>query len=264
MEKLYTKTEKDMTTFKKEKLTVKVFPTREAMGTEAAKNTADAINELLQKKDEINMIFAAAPSQQDFMQHLISDKSIDWSRINAFHMDEYIGLEKEAPQAFGNFLEDRLFSKAPFKSIHYINGQENPEKECERYAQLLEKYPVDIVCLGIGENGHIAFNDPHVADFNDPKMVKVVDLDQACRTQQVNEGCFIKLNLVPSQAITITIPALLKADSMFCMVPAENKAKAVYRTLNGEIDEECPATILRTKEKAVLYLDKASASLIEI
>ena len=262
MEKLYTETEKGMTTFKKEKLTVKIFPTREDMGIDAANDVATAINEMLQKKDEINMIFAAAPSQQEFMQHLIADKSIDWTCINAFHMDEYIGLKKDASQAFGNFLKERLFSKAPFKSIHYIDGQEDPEKECERYAQLLDKYPVDIVCLGIGENGHIAFNDPHVADFNDPKMVKVVDLDLACRTQQVNEGCFIKLNLVPSQAITVTIPALLKADSMFCMVPAENKAKAVKRTLDGEIDEECPATILRTKEKAILYLDKASASLI--
>ena len=251
-----------MKTFKKENLTVKIFPNRDEMGTDAAKDVSSKINELLGKKDELNMIFAAAPSQKDFMEHLIADESIDWTRINAFHMDEYIGLEKEAPQAFGNFLEDRLFSKAPFKSIHYINGQENPEKECERYAQLLEKYPVDIVCLGIGENGHIAFNDPHVADFNDPKMVKIVDLDQACRTQQVNEGEFTQLNLVPTQAITITIPGLLKADSMFCMVPAENKAKAVQRTLNGKIDEECPATILRTKENAVLYLDEASASLL--
>lgn len=250
-----------MKVFKKEELTVKISPTREEMGNEAAKNVIDTIKELQQNKDEINMIFAAAPSQQEFMQQLTSDKSIDWTRINAFHMDEYIGLEKDASQAFGNFLKDRLFSKAPFKSVHYIDKQaEDPQKECDRYTDLLEKYPVDIVCLGIGENGHIAFNDPHVADFNDPKMVKVVDLDMACRTQQVNEGCFSELKLVPTQAITITIPALLKAEYMFCMVPAENKAQAVYRTLNGDIDEECPATILRTKEKAVLYLDKESAS----
>ena len=261
MEKLYTGNEENVKTFMKEKLTVKIFPTRDEMGTEAALNVASKINELLQSKDEINMIFAAAPSQQDFMQQLTTDESIDWSRINAFHMDEYIGLEEDASQAFGNFLKERLFSKAPFKSIHYINKQAaDPQKECERYAELLEKYPVDIVCLGIGENGHIAFNDPHVADFNDPEMVKVVDLDMACRTQQVNEGCFLQLNLVPTQAITVTIPALLKAEYMFCMVPAENKAEAVYRTLNGEIDEECPATILRTKDKAILYLDKASAS----
>jgi len=265
MEKLYTKTEKGLTIFKKEKLTVKVFPTREAMGTDAANDTANAINELLQRKDEINMIFAAAPSQQEFMQQLISDKSIDWSRINAFHMDEYLGLKEDAPQGFGNFLKERLFSKVPFKSIYYINGQaQDPQNECERYAELLTKYPVDIVCLGIGENGHIAFNDPHVADFNDPEMVKIVDLDIACRTQQVNEGQFSQLNLVPTQAITITIPGLLKGDYMYCMVPAKNKAEAVYRTLNGEIDEECPATILRTKENAMLYLDEASASKLKL
>ena len=260
MEKLYIRN-KDMKTFKKEELTVKIFPTRIEMGTDAAKDVASKINELLQNKDELNMIFAAAPSQQEFMEHLISNKSIDWSRINAFHMDEYIGLEENASQAFGNFLKDRLFSKVPFKSLNYINSQaKDSQKECERYAQLLEKNPVDIVCLGIGENGHIAFNDPHVADFNDPEMVKVVDLDLACRTQQVNEGCFIKINLVPTQAITVTIPALLKAEYKYCMVPAANKAQAVFRTLNGKIDEECPATILRTKEKAVLYLDEASAS----
>ncbi len=265
MEKLYTGTEANVNTFMNEKLTVKIFPTREAMGTDAAKDVATTINELLQNRDEINMIFAAAPSQQEFMHQLTSDESIDWGRINAFHMDEYIGLGKDASQAFGNFLKERLFSKAPFKSVHYINGQaEDAQKECERYAELLTKYPVDIVCLGIGENGHIAFNDPHVADFNDPEIVKVVDLDVACRTQQVNEGCFLKLNLVPTQAITVTIPALLKAEYMYCMVPAENKAQAVYRTLNGKIDEECPATILRTKEKAVLYLDSASASLLKL
>ncbi|MDD2475093.1 MAG: glucosamine-6-phosphate deaminase [Dysgonamonadaceae bacterium] len=252
-----------MKTFKKENLTVKIFPNRDEMGLDAAKDVSKKINELLANKDELNMIFAAAPSQQDFMAHLTSDKSIDWTRINAFHMDEYIGLDKSAPQAFGNFLKERLFSKAPFKSIHYIDVEAvDPEKEAVRYAKLLEKYPVDIVCLGIGENGHIAFNDPHVADFNDPKRVKVVELDTACRTQQVNEGQFTQLNLVPTQAITITIPGLLKADSMFCMVPAENKAVAVERTLNGEINEECPASILRTKENAVLYLDKASASLL--
>ena len=254
-----------MKTFKKENLTVKIFPNRDEMGLDAAKDVSKKINELLAKKDELNMIFAAAPSQQDFMAHLTSDKSIDWTRINAFHMDEYIGLDKSAPQAFGNFLKESLFSKAPFKSIHYIDVEAvDPEKEAVRYTQLLEKYPVDIVCLGIGENGHIAFNDPHVADFNDPKLVKVVELDTACRTQQVNEGQFEQLNLVPTQAITITIPGLLKGDYMYCMVPAENKAKAVFRTLNGDIDEECPATILRTKENAVLYLDEASASLLQL
>lgn len=254
-----------MKTFKKEKLIIKIYPTRKEMGKNAARDTSESIVELLKEKEEINLIFAAAPSQSEFMEHLIADKTIDWRRINAFHMDEYIGLKSDAPQTFGNFLKNRLFDKVPFKNIYLINGEENDaEKECRRYSQLLEENPVDIVCLGIGENGHIAFNDPHVADFNDSEMVKVVDLDLTCRTQQVNEGCFESLNLVPTQAITLTIPALMRAKHMFCIVPASNKAKAVERTINGNINEECPATILRTKEDAKLYLDKDSATLLKI
>jgi glucosamine-6-phosphate deaminase len=244
-------------------LEVKIFHTRKEMGKEAAANVSDTIRKLLNEKEEINMIFAAAPSQSDFMKELVANKQIRWEKINAFHMDEYIGLEKNAPQGFGNFLRERLFDKASFKSVHYINGQaENPSAECERYAGLLRQYPVDIVCLGIGENGHIAFNDPPVADFNDPRRVKVVELDMACRQQQVNEKLFSSIEMVPTHAVTVTIPALLKAKYMFCMVPAGNKAEAVYHTLNDGISEKCPASILRTKEDAILYLDKESASLL--
>lgn len=260
----YTENRTNVTEFTKDKLAVKIFPDREEMGKNAAQLVSKTIQELLEQKDELNIIFAAAPSQSDFMKALIADRSIQWHRINAFHMDEYIGLEKDAPQGFGNFLKERLFGKVPFKNVHYINGQlADPESECTRYSALLEKFPVDIVCLGIGENGHIAFNDPPVADFNDPKSVKVVELDLACRQQQVNEKLFESLHLVPTHAITLTVPALLKADYMFCMVPAINKAKAVYDTLNGEINEKCPATVLRTKENAVLYLDRESASLLQ-
>lgn len=260
----YMRTSTNVITFKVGMLEVRIFPGRDEMGKEAAENVSQTIQAFLKEKDEINMIFAAAPSQSDFMKALIEDKNIQWKKINAFHMDEYIGLEKDAPQGFGNFLRDRLFDKVPFKSVNYINGlAEDQEKESERYTELLKNHPVDIVCLGIGENGHIAFNDPPVADFSDPKLVKVVELDIACKQQQVNEKLFAELSLVPTHAITITIPALLTAKQMFCMVPAKNKANAVYRTLNGEISEECPATILREKEGAVLYLDKDSASLLD-
>jgi len=260
----YTETNAHVITFRNGMLEVRIFPDREDMGKEAARNVSDTIQKLLEKRDEINMIFAAAPSQSNFLKELINDKRIQWEKINAFHMDEYIGLEKEAPQGFGNFLRERLFSRVPFKSVHYINGRaEDPLAECERYARLLTRYPVDIVCLGIGENGHIAFNDPPVADFTDPKLVKVVELDTACRQQQVNENLFDEIDLVPTHAITVTIPALLKAKYLFCMVPAENKAEAVYHTLNDEISEACPATILRTKEGTILYLDKESASLLD-
>ena len=259
----YTETNAQVVAFKKGMLEVRIFSDREDMGKEAAMNVSNTIQKLLENRTEINMIFAAAPSQSDFMKELINDKLIQWERINAFHMDEYIGLEQAAPQGFGNFLRDRIFGKVPFKSVHYINGRaEDPSAECERYAALLTQYPVDIVCLGIGENGHIAFNDPPVADFKDPKQVKVVELDMACKQQQVNENLFAGIDLVPTHAITVTIPALLKARYMFCMVPAENKAEAVYHTLNNNISEECPATILRTKEGAILYLDHDSASLL--
>lgn len=245
-------------------LEVRIYPDREEMGKDAAKDVSAAIRKLVEKKDEINMIFAAAPSQRDFMKELIANKAIPWEKINAFHMDEYIGLEKDASQGFGNFLKKHLFDYVPLKSVHLINGQaKDSEEECKRYSDLLDQHPVDIVCLGIGENGHIAFNDPPVADFNDPKQVKVVELDMPCRQQQVNENLFTGIDLVPTHAITITIPGLLRAMKMFCMVPAKNKADAVYATLNEEIKEKCPASILREKKGAILYLDIESASLLE-
>lgn len=209
------------------------------------------------------MIFAAAPSQNDFTRELIADTSIDWSRINAFHMDEYIGLDEDAPQAFGNFLKERIFNKVPLKSVHLINGNaKDSEAECRRYADLLTKFPADIVCCGIGENGHIAFNDPPVADFNDPALVKVVELEQSCRQQQVNDNCFLRIEDVPTRAYTLTIPALMRSGHVFCIVPTELKAQAVYDTINGEVDESCPASVLREKEGAVLYIDEPAASLL--
>jgi glucosamine-6-phosphate deaminase len=262
---LYTETKTNVISFHKEMLGVRIYPKREEMGKAAALDVSAKILELLERKEEINMIFAAAPSQNDFMSALVNDVTIPWNRINAFHMDEYIGLDKEAPQGFGNFLKCALFGNVPFRSVYYIDGTAtDTESECHRYSALLKSFPVDIVCLGIGENGHIAFNDPPVADFNDPKMVKVVDLEQTCRQQQVNEKLFTEINLVPTHAITVTIPALLKANYMFCIVPARNKAEAVFHTLNDEISEKCPATILRTKRGAILYVDEESASLLKL
>ena len=251
--------------FQQDLLTVKMFPSIQQMGKCAATEVTNKICELLKEKAEINMIFAAAPSQNEFLSHLIHSKQIDWTRINAFHMDEYIGIHAEAPQSFGNFLRQRIFDKVPFKTVNYLNGQaENLEEECKRYSELLLRHPDDIVCLGIGENGHIAFNDPDVANFNDSQLVKVVELDPICRQQQVNEKCFETFDLVPAKALTLTIPALLKADWMFCIVPFKNKANAVYNTLYGEISEKCPASILRKKENSCLYLDPESAERINL
>jgi len=244
-------------------LDVKIFETRQEMGQDAARDIHDKIVELLSKKDEINMIFAAAPSQNDVLLSLTQCNDIEWNRINAYHMDEYIGLSKDAPQGFGNFLMEHIFSLVPFKSINLIDCEaKNPEEECERYGKLLCDNPTDIVVMGIGENGHIAFNDPPVADFNDTKIAKPVELDEVCRNQQVNDGCFASIDLVPKYAITLTCPTLMKADYAFCIVPAPTKANAVKWTLTEEISEKVPATILRKHKNAVLYLDADSAKLL--
>lgn len=246
-----------------DKLKVKVYSSREEMGKGSAVDVSTKIKELLNEKDEINMLFAAAPSQSDFMASILADEEIDWTRINAFHMDEYIGLSDDAPQRFGNFLKENIFSKIPLKAIYYINGNvEDPEAECERYTALLKENPIDIACMGIGENGHIAFNDPHVAFFDDEKWVKVVDLDMQCRTQQVNDGCFASIDEVPTHALTLTIPALVAAEYAYCIVPAPTKANAVRDTVEGPITEDCPATILRRHDRAILYTDPDSAEYI--
>ena len=252
-----------MKTFKKDLLNVNVYETRTEMGEAAAADIKACILSLLQKKETINMIFAAAPSQNEVLAALATDADIPWNRVNAFHMDEYIGLSADAPQGFGNFLKAHIFGLAPFKSVHYIDiSAVDAEKECARYAALLAQFPTDIVVMGIGENGHIAFNDPPVANFNDPQAVKPVALDEVCRNQQVNDGCFAKLDDVPKTAITLTVPTLFAGEHLFCIVPAKTKANAVRATLCDDVTEHCPATILRRHKNAVLYLDGDSSSLL--
>ena len=252
-----------MKPMKKDLLTVNIYETRDEMGKAAGADIKAKILELLSKKETINMIFAAAPSQNEVLASLAADPEIPWNRVNAFHMDEYIGLPADAPQGFGNFLKNAIFGRAPFKSVNYINiSAPDAEKECERYAALLAANPTDIVVMGIGENGHIAFNDPPVADFVDKKMVKPVQLDEVCRNQQVNDGCFATLNDVPKTAITLTVPTLFAGDHLFCIVPAKTKANAVRATIVGEIGEHCPATILRRHASAILYLDSDSSALL--
>lgn len=252
-----------MKNFKKDNLNVNVYDSRNEMGKAAALDIKNKIVELLSEKNEINMIFAAAPSQNEVLASLVADKDIEWGRINAFHMDEYIGLCANAPQAFGNFLRDHIFGLVPFKSVNYIDiTATDPEKESSRYGKLLEENPTDIVVMGIGENGHIAFNDPPVADFCDKFKVKPVKLDEVCRNQQVNDGCFNSIDEVPTHALTLTVPTLVSAPWLFCIVPAKTKAWAVKETLNGTVDEHCPASVLRTHANATLYLDPDSASML--
>lgn len=245
----------------KEGITVSISDTREAMGNTAAIATAETIRTLLTEQDEVNMVFAAAPSQNGFLAALIH-QDIGWGRINAFHMDEYIGLPKGSTALFAHYLQTHIFDKVVFKTVNYINGSAEPGEECGRYTQLLKQYPIDIVCMGIGENSHIAFNDPPVANFNDKETVKIVKLDEECRQQQVNDGCFPVLNSVPTHALTLTVPALLNCKYIFCMVPGERKARAVYNTFNSAVGEEHPSTALRMHKHVRMFLDKASSSLL--
>ncbi len=243
-----------------DKLRVKIMATRREMGKVAADDISAKIIELQSEQDEINIIFAAAPSQNEVLANLTENGAIDWTKINAFHMDEYIGLSQDAPQRFGNFLKNAVFGKVPFKSANYINGSaEDIDAECKRYAKLLSEHPIDIVCMGVGENGHIAFNDPPVADFNDAEVIKRVELDAICRNQQVNDGCFKTIDEVPTHALTLTCPTLFGGKNLFCVVPAATKADAINAMLKNEISTACPASILRKHDAAVLYCDKDSA-----
>lgn len=237
------------------------FDNRNELGEQAALAVSDRMRDLLNHQESINLIFAAAPSQAEFLAALCAQPDLDWSRVNAFHMDEYVQLPDDAPQRFGNFLIRHLFDRLPFRAVYYLDGNApDLADECARYRLLLTQFPVDIVCMGIGENCHIAFNDPHVADFDDPQLVKVVDLDIACRQQQVNDGCFAHFDAVPTHALTLTVPALMRAPHVFCMVPGMHKAQAVYHTLHSPVGEAYPSTILRWHDDAQLFIDRDSAA----
>jgi glucosamine-6-phosphate deaminase len=248
--------------FKVDKLNVSVGTTRKEMGEAAAAQFYNSVKARLKKQQQLNVVFAAAPSQNEFLESL-KNYDIEWNRINVFHMDEYVGLSIEKQQSFARFIKKMVVDKFPVGSFNAINGANlSAEEECKRYAKLLKENPIDVVCCGIGENGHLAFNDPCNADFFDIESVKTVELDQLCRKQQVNDGCFEKIQDVPTRAITVTMPALLRAKEIICVVPAKSKANAIWSTLKKSIDTSCPASILRIHNNAYLYCDKDSASKI--
>jgi glucosamine-6-phosphate deaminase len=240
-------------------ITVHIAESRIAMGAQAAADIANEIRVRLANHAGVRMIFAAAPSQSKMLAALCQEKDIDWPRVTAFHMDEYIGLPIDAPQRFGLWLRRAIFDRLPFAAVHLLDPGEDPMQTAADYAAKLNAAPIDIVCCGIGSNGHLAFNDPP-ADFNDPLTVKAVELDAQCRRQQVDDACFATLNEVPTRALTITVPALLAAHALFCTVPGAMKKEAVRRTLLGPIDPMCPASALQRHPRCTLYLDPDSAS----
>ncbi|MFD2647352.1 glucosamine-6-phosphate deaminase [Devosia albogilva] len=239
-------------------MNVHVYDTREMMGAAAAQEVAEALRAALKRQASVRMVFAAAPSQAQMLAALCASPDIDWGRVTAFHMDEYIGLAPDAPERFARWLDDNLFGRVPFAQVHRIRPEPDPAGAAARYSELLAEAPIDFVCLGIGVNGHIAFNDPPVADFNDPMDVKIVTLDDECRQQQVDDECFATIDDVPEQAITLTVPRLLRAGRLFCVVPGRLKREAVRATLHDPISTKCPATILREHAACTLYLDAES------
>jgi glucosamine-6-phosphate deaminase len=240
------------------KLRVRVYQDRQALGEAAGLDVGATLMNLLQQQERVRMVFAAAPSQEEFLQALAQVHGIDWSRVTAFQMDEYLGLAPQAPQRFGQFLAQHLFDLVNPGDVHLIDTTNDAAVECARYSALLHAAPIDIVCLGIGENGHLAFNEPSVADFHDPLTVKLVELEPMSRLQQVHDGCFSDLAAVPTQALTLTVPALLSGNAQFCSVPGAAKRAAVAAALSDPISPLHPASILRDHPNCVLYLDHDS------
>ena len=248
--------------FQVDRLTVVVHPSRQALGEAAGQAVADEMRRLLGKQERVSMIFASAPSQEEFLAALAVKAGLDWRRVTAFQMDEYLGLPEDAPQNFGLFLRQRLFARVRPGQVHYMSSTADPAAETLRYGRLVQAAPPDITCAGIGENGHLAFNDPPFADFEDPAALKVVHLAETSRQQQVHDGCFAAIDQVPRSALTLTIPTLLSAPYFSCVVPGESKAEAVRQALLGPVAPACPASILRRHPHAVLHLDPDSAARI--
>jgi glucosamine-6-phosphate deaminase len=242
---------------------VHVAKSRAELGQFAAHEIGGALRKGLCTKTHLRLILAAAPSQSDMLLALRHEPGIEWTRITAFHMDEYIGLPADAPQGFANWLKREFVEHLPFARFEPINPGNNPEAACKRYAALLAEDPVDVVLLGIGTNGHLAFNDPP-ADLDDPLPIKVVRLDTMCREQQVLDGCFPTLDAVPHRAITLTIPTLLAGRELFCCVPGRHKSAAVRAALESPISGDCPATALRTHPRCTLCLDQESSSMCDL
>lgn len=241
-------------------LPVEIYDNRDEMGKAAAADAAAILNKIIAEKGEASAVFAAAPSQNDFLKYLL-EADVDWSKVTAFHMDEYINLSAEHTAGFAGFLRRAIFSKKPFKAVNYLNCEApDAEAECERYSKLLTETTPDIIFLGVGENGHLAFNDPPVADFNDPKKVKIVELEQVCRQQQVNDGCFASIDEVPKTAMSLTMSMIMEIKNAVVVVPAPTKRAAIKALVEGPITTACPASILKTHAAAKLYCDSDSGA----
>jgi glucosamine-6-phosphate deaminase len=250
-------------TFKAGDATVYVHPDERALARAAADEAYAVVRAAVEARGVAHAMFATGNSQLAFVHALVHDTTgMPWADTVVFHMDEYVGVGPDNPAGFERWIRERITEPARPKAAYYVEGLGDAATECDRYAGLLRSHPLDLCCLGIGENGHLAFNDPPVADFADPLDVKVVELDAGCRAQQVREGHFSTLDDVPAHAITVTIPALLRAGRVLAIVPEARKAEPVRDALTGPVATSCPASALRTIPHATIHLEPASAGLL--
>ena len=244
-------------------LTLEVHADGAALARAAADEAAAALSEAVAARGEARAMFATGNSQLAFVDALVdATPGVPWDRVVVFHMDEYLGVGPDHPAGFRRWIRERICDRVHPRAAHYLDGLAEPSAECDRYRALLEEGVLDLCCLGIGVNGHLAFNDPPVADFDDPLWVKVVELDDTCRRQQVDEGHFPGFDDVPTHALTVTVPALLGARTVLAVVPEARKAPAVRAALLGPVSTACPASVLRTRDNVRLHLDEASAGLL--
>lgn len=247
--------------FNVDDLSVRVFANVGELAASAAAQAHQCLSKVLAAKGSAAVILATGNSQIHFLDELVRLGGIDWSRITLFHMDEYLGIEGTHKASFRHYMRHRVESKIKPRVFHYIEGDAlEPIDECNRYSSLLKAQPIDLCCLGVGDNGHLAFNDPPVANFQDPLAVKIVALDLVCRQQQVNQGHFPDTEHMPHYALTLTIPTLISADKVLALVPGKHKAAIVKRALQGPIEPACPASILRRQKHATLLLDSDAAA----
>jgi glucosamine-6-phosphate deaminase len=232
------------------------------LGESAGKAAADLIRTTIANKGNANIILATGSSQFETLKQLIIEKDIDWSKVNMFHLDEYIGLPETSGASFRKYLKERFLSKVPaLKAVYLVDGEADPVTECNRLSIIIEANPIDVALVGIGENGHLAFNDPP-ADFDTKEPFIIVDLDEACRKQQFNEGWFKSVDEVPKQAISMSISQICKSKHIICSVPDVRKAQAVKDCLEQSVSNRYPASILQLHPSCCYYLDKPSSSLL--
>ncbi len=237
-----------------------ISESKQELGKIAAQTGADLIRKAIIQNGEAFIIVATGASQFEMLGELVKE-DLNWSLVTAFHLDEYIGISDQHPASFRKYLKERFADLVLPREFNYVNGDDDPDAECKRLGDLISKQPIDVAFVGIGENGHLAFNDPP-ADFEIEDPYLVVNLNDACRHQQLGEGWFPTFDDVPKKAISMSIRQIMKSKAIICSVPDDRKAQAVYGTLNNEISPDCPASILRNHPNTILYLDKQSSSLL--